>query len=437
MAFALFALTDDAKDLLVERLRGGLGLVFVGIALFGVADPVVHPDRLVPLYLVIAAELAAVLATFWRLRYPITARTAVVLGAAVVCLLSLTTAASGVITQDAATSPVLILVLTMGAATLLPWGVGPQLIVQVVGTAAVLWNLHAVGGISASGSQPVAIFMGALAALYAAYATSRYHLERRRAEDAELEVAARQHHAELAHAARLSTLGGMAAGLAHEINQPLSAIVSYARGCARRIQSGEATPETLLPVIEAVSAQAMRAGEVLKRIQTFVRLGEVPRVRLDVNTLVGEALRFAEVEARQLGVTLHLELAPGTLDVDVDPIQIEQVILNLVHNGFEAMVAGPVDAPRELTIRTTLEGPDGIEIAVADTGSGVAASVAQRLFDPFFTTKRDGLGLGLSISRSIAEAHDGRLWMTPNAPRGSTFHLLLPAVRRARGATAA
>lgn len=415
---------DELKDLLIQRLRAALWLLLAGIVTFGLTDPVTHPDRLVPLWMLIAFEMTLALGVLWRLGRPIGTTGAVVYGLVVSCALCVTTAASGIIADDAVTTPVILLVLTMSAATLLPWGLRPQLIVQVVASLAILWNVHAVNGLHTAGSLPVAVLMGAVAALYAASAASRYHTERRRAEEAEAEVRAREHQAGLAHAARLSTVGGMAAGLAHEINQPLAAIVSYARGCAHRIRAGEVPPETLLEVIEQMSAQAMRASEVLRRIHTFVRSSDVPRQRVDLNTLVIEALHFVEVEARQRGVTLRLTLAPGPLEVSVDPIQIEQVILNFVRNGFEAMAMG--EGVRELGVETLRVGADAVAVRVTDTGPGVPTAVVARLFDPFFTTKREGLGLGLSISRSIAEAHEGRLDVTSNVPRGATFQLALP-----------
>jgi C4-dicarboxylate-specific signal transduction histidine kinase len=239
-------------------------------------------------------------------------------------------------------------------------------------------------------------------------------------------VRARQLGLVLAQAARLSTLGGMAAGLAHEINQPLAAIVSYARGCARRIQVGETHVEALLEVVDEISTQALRAGEVLRRIREFVRHTQLPRIRVDLNALAREALHFAAMEANELGIVLVLDLADEPLDVEADGIQIEQVMLNLVRNGFEAMAH--TDGERQLRIQTRTTEDGTAEFAVHDTGEGVSASIAGRLFDPFFTTRRDGLGLGLAISRSIVEAHGGRLWTTPNHPRGSTFRFTLPAV---------
>jgi len=266
--------------------------------------------------------------------------------------------------------------------------------------------------------------VGSCASVYAAHASARYQRELRRAEAAEEELRARQHQAELAQAARLSTLGGMAAGLAHEIDQPLSAIVSYANASARRIRAGDMSPAALLEVVDAIADEALSGGEVLRRIREFVRNAEASRACADLNRLVREAIHFAEVEARDLGIVLRLELAPQPLDVEVDAIQLEQVILNLVRNGFEAMADG--GAPRELSIVTGARDAAAVELVVSDTGTGLSQAAAGRLFEPFFTTKRDGLGLGLHISRSIIEAHGGQLWASPNPPRGAAFHVVLP-----------
>lgn len=425
---------EEITALLIERARAGLGLSLLSISLFAIADPFVFPQLLRPLYALKAVQIGTTVAALFVLRRGMSLARAVVVGLVALTVLCVTTAASGIVTHDAGTTPVLLVVVTMGAATLLPWGVGPQIVLQIVASASVVWNMWVVRGATGLTSLPVAIAVGSVAAVYAAYASQRYLVERRRAELAETELRARYHQAELAHAARLSTLGGMAAGLAHEINQPLAAIVSYARGCARRLESGDARPADLLPVIDEISGQALRAGEVLRRIQEFVRHTQLPRSSVDLNGLVRDALRFAEVEARQQGIGLRLDLSTTALTVEVDPIQIEQVILNLVRNGFEAMPADGTTR-RQLTIATGRT-PDGdVEVAVSDTGIGVPATIAGRVFDPFFTTRADGLGLGLSISRSIVESHGGRLWTTPNPPRGACFRFTLPAASGGEGAS--
>ena len=427
------AVDDGARRLLVQRFRAGMGLVLIAIVVFALTDPHVHPDSVGQLYRVYAVEIVVVLSAFAVVGLATTSAQVIAVALVAVSALCVTTALAGSIARDAATAPVVLLVLTLGSATWLPWGIWPQLVLQVVATVAILWTVHRLA-LAAAGSLPVAVVVGGVVALYAANDSARYHRERRRAERAEADIRASKHQAELAHAARLSTLGGMAAGLAHEINQPLSAIVSYARGCARRLRGGDLQPDALLDVVESIEAQALRAAAVLRRIRDFVRHDELPRERVDLAHLVREAARFAEVEAQQLGVALQVEPSSTPLEVEVDAVQIEQVILNLVRNAFEATTSR-LGATREVTIRS-LRTAGGAEVTVSDTGPGVPRELMGRLFEPFFTTKRDGLGLGLSISRSIVEAHGGRLWAVPNSPRGTTFHLELPRPRGAPGVAA-
>jgi len=428
------AVDDGARRLLVQRFRAGMGLVLIAIVVFALTDPHVHPDSVGQLYRVYAVELVVVLGAFAVVGLAATSGQIIAVALVAVSALCVATALAGTIARDAATAPVVLLVLTLGAATWLPWGIWPQLVLQVVATLAILWTVRRLDALATAGSLPVAVVVGGVVALYAAHDSARYQRERRRAERAEADIRASKHQAELAHAARLSTLGGMAAGLAHEINQPLSAIVSYARGCARRLRGGDLQPDALLDVVESIEAQALRAAAVLRRIRDFVRHDELPRERVDLAHLVREAARFAEVEAQQLGVALQVEPSSTPLEVEVDAVQIEQVILNLVRNAFEATTSR-LGATREVTIRS-LRTAGGAEVTVSDTGPGVPRELMGRLFEPFFTTKRDGLGLGLSISRSIVEAHGGRLWAVPNSPRGTTFHLELPRPRGAPGVAA-
>jgi signal transduction histidine kinase len=374
---------DDTRQLLAGRLRAGLWLSILCIVAFALSAPLVHPDLVRQLYGVVGIELAVVLAAIWLVRLATRPWHVVAIAFTAVSVLCVTTALSGIIVGDAATTPVLLLVLSLGAATLLPWGVWPQLALQVVATAAILWNVHVVNGLEAAATLPVAVIVGAVVALYGASDAAPYHRERRRAEEAEAGVRARKHQVELAHAARLSTLGGMAAGLAHEISQPLAVIVSYARGCARRLRAGDAQPESLLEIVESIAAEALRAAAVLRRIRDFVRHRHVPRERIDLGELVRGALHFVEVEARHVGVGLRVELDPEPLAVEVDPVQIEQVILNLVRNGFDATTSRLAEEsePREVVIRTGRTA-QGAEVTVSDTGPGVSPEAAARLFEP-------------------------------------------------------
>ena len=278
---------DETRQLLAGRLQAGLWLVLIGIGVFAATDPMSHPDRVRQLSAVVGLELIVVLGAIWLTRLATSSAEVIAIAFTAATALCITTALSGIIVGDVATTPVLLLVFTLGAATLLPWGVWPQLALQAVATAAILWNVVAVrGGLEQAATMPVAVIVGAVVALYGASDAARYHRERRRAEQAEAEVRARKHQVELTHAARLSTLGGMAAGLAHEINQPLAAIVSYSRGCARRLRAGEVRPEALLEIIESIAAQALRAANVLRRIRDFIRRREVSRERVDLGELV-------------------------------------------------------------------------------------------------------------------------------------------------------
>ena len=236
----------------------------------------------------------------------------------------------------------------------------------------------------------------------------------------------RQRQAELAHVSRLSTMGEMASSLAHEINQPLSAIANYAQACLQAMESGRTDADEIREDIAQIASQAERAGEIVRRTRGFVRKDESQQKRVDIADLVREAADLAEVEAREYGVSLRLELDRGTRLVVADAVQIEQVILNLVRNGLEAMKHRH-KGRRKLSIRTTSADGGCVEVAVHDSGMGVPADQMDRLFEPFFTTKPEGMGMGLPISRTIVEAHGGRLWASANPDRGMTFRFTLPA----------
>ncbi len=235
-----------------------------------------------------------------------------------------------------------------------------------------------------------------------------------------------QHLANLAHALRLSTMGELAGALAHEVNQPLAAIANYAGGGIRRLAAGEVKRETLLEVLGQIAEQSLRAGDIVRRMRNFTQKRGPQRSSHDINDLVREVVRLAEYEARLAGIRLWTDLDERLPVVDVDGIQIEQVILNLVRNAFDAM-SGTAADERDLHLRTVLEGPRLIQVSVADRGCGLDPLVATRLFEPFVTTKTNGMGLGLSISRSIVESHGGRIWATPNSDRGTVFHFTIPA----------
>lgn len=252
--------------------------------------------------------------------------------------------------------------------------------------------------------------------------------DRRQSEDE-----ARQLQERLTHFSRLSTMGEMATGLAHEINQPLSAITTYAQACQRLMRSPGHDDHDVLEALEQISAQALRAGEVIRRLRNFVKNREVKREAIDCGRLLDDLRTLAETDARLNNVRLRIEEDVAELPpVYADPIQLQQVVLNLVRNAIDAMTNVP-EARREVVLSTKLRPEGEIEIVVADRGEGLAPEAAEQLFNPFFTTKASGTGLGLAISRSIVRAHGGRLWHTPNEGTGARFHFTLPVSPAPKG----
>jgi two-component system, LuxR family, sensor kinase FixL len=239
------------------------------------------------------------------------------------------------------------------------------------------------------------------------------------------EKEARKQRERLAHVARLGTLGEMAAGIAHELNQPLAAIANYTQACQRLLASGSIDSEELGQVLGRVTAQARRAGDVIHRLRAFVRRHTPDRRRRDANELIHEILPLVEMDCRSHEVDLQLELQQDLPKIQVDGIQLQQVLLNLTRNAVEAMNA--VEPPtRQLVVHTCALSEDEAEISVRDTGPGVPAGLLEQLFEPFFTTKPEGMGLGLSLSRSIIEAHGGTLRYDSGPERGSIFRIRLP-----------
>ncbi|MGH7789775.1 MAG: ATP-binding protein [Candidatus Binatia bacterium] len=240
----------------------------------------------------------------------------------------------------------------------------------------------------------------------------------------QLQEALRRHQDELAHALRLHTIGEMAAALAHEINQPLCAVTNYAQGGAQRLRAGAVDAPTLLHAFEQIASEGLRATQILRSIRTLVRRQSAEESAVDVNALASDAVRILEPQARLHGVIVRLEGGAGLPLVQANPTQIEQVMINLMLNGVQA-IAGAAGQRREVVVATGRSG-DHVEVTVSDTGAGIAPTVAKQLFAPFVTTKASGLGLGLAISRSIIEDHGGRLWASPHRGAGATFRFSLP-----------
>ena len=235
---------------------------------------------------------------------------------------------------------------------------------------------------------------------------------------------ARQQQADLAHVLRLQTVEGIAAELAHEINQPLGAIANFANGLAARLRKGTIQPDAMLDAAEQIGKQALRAGQVLQRLRDFTRK-ETQRLPCDINHLVRDAAALIEPDARRHKIALRLSLDPRLPRVSVDGIQVEQVILNLLRNGVDA-IGETGRGGDHLSVETSLSAAGDVEVTVHDTGVGLPPGTTEQLFEPFFTTKKNGLGMGLSISRSIIEAHGGRLGALSRGERGATFRFNLP-----------
>lgn len=230
--------------------------------------------------------------------------------------------------------------------------------------------------------------------------------------------------AELAHVTRVTTLGEMSASIAHEINQPLAAIVTNAEAILRLLSRDVPDlPEAQAGVADVIK-DARRAGEVIRRIRDFSKKAQPQMMQLDINEVVEEAARLIRHEALQHGVTLQFEFASDLPPVRGDRIQLQQVVVNLAVNGMEAMTS---IQDRELIVRTERDQSDRILVAVADAGIGIEPENLDRVFAAFHTTKPGGLGMGLAICRSIIEAHGGRLWVDANVPRGTIFRFTVPA----------
>ena len=242
------------------------------------------------------------------------------------------------------------------------------------------------------------------------------------------EAEARQREFELAHLSRVTMLGELSGSLAHELNQPLTAILSNAQAAYRMMAQGSDTREEIQEILSEIIAEDKRAGEVIRRMRDLLKKGEVRVEALDLPEVVEEIVRLLHSDLISRGVVVSTDFAAGLPRVRADRIQIVQVLINLITNGCDAMEK---TAPEQRRLLLSAERADGdlVRVSVADGGSGIAQSDLQRLFQPFVTTKAKGLGLGLAVCRTIVGAHGGRIWATNNAGRGSTFHFTLPAAR--------
>ena len=239
------------------------------------------------------------------------------------------------------------------------------------------------------------------------------------------ELRLRDLQSELAHFGRLSEMGTLASSLAHELNQPLTAVANYCE-TARDLLASDPDPDTMIVIRQAMddaAQQAIRAGQILRRLRDFINTGETERRAESLQRLLAEANALALIGSREHGIEVQIQLDPLADQVLVDRIQIQQVLVNLIRNAIDAMVASPV---RCLTIRTELERSGYVRVNIEDSGSGICEDVEKQLFQPFVTSKKSGMGIGLSICRTIVEAHGGQIWFEPAPDSGTIFYFTLP-----------
>jgi signal transduction histidine kinase len=239
------------------------------------------------------------------------------------------------------------------------------------------------------------------------------------------EAVAQEQRLELAHLGRVATLGELSGAMAHELRQPLTAILANAQAARRFLKADPLDRDQLQEITDGIVEADRRAVEIIEGMRSMLRRGEVKSQLLDLNELAQEVLTLAASDLRRRGVTVVTRLDPRLPGVSGDRVQLQQVLLNLVLNGCDAMSAVPGDE-RRLTVATGPGGDGMVQLTVEDCGTGIPSSELDRIFEPFHTAKADGLGLGLTICRTIVSAHGGRLWATNNPERGATIHLALP-----------
>jgi two-component system sensor histidine kinase TtrS len=245
------------------------------------------------------------------------------------------------------------------------------------------------------------------------------------AERHKAEETARRRQAELARVAEMNSMGELASGIAHELNHPLATITNYATGCIRRLRAGNDNRDEVLDILERVSNQATRASQIIRSLRESMRDDKRRWEQIDLNKTIRDVTDLLEFNLRNSNTQLSLHLAPDLPAILADPIQIEQVLLNLVGNAIDAVEAN--DNPtRRITITTSLNDQRQIIVTITDSGTGIPEDLRSKLFNPFVTTKKEGMGLGLSISCSIVKEHGGKIWIGESSESGSTFYFSLP-----------
>jgi two-component system, LuxR family, sensor kinase FixL len=236
----------------------------------------------------------------------------------------------------------------------------------------------------------------------------------------------------LLQVSRLATVGEMSSGIAHELNQPLCAMANYAQACDRLLALPEPDIAEIRTSLQQITSQALRAGDIIRRLRSLARPQQTRPELTDVNLLLGELTDLIQSDAQHHQVRYRLEAGVALPPVWADRPQVQQLVLNLVRNAIEALAEVPPES-REVIVRTSCNDEKEVVVCVSDRGPGVSASIAPHLFSPFFTTKSAGTGLGLAMSRTIAQANSGRLDFRPNLPTGSCFTLTLPAAQPETG----
>lgn len=241
------------------------------------------------------------------------------------------------------------------------------------------------------------------------------------------EVEVRENREALLHADRLSLLGELSSGIAHEVSQPITAIAIYAEMLRDLAQAGQLGEPELIEIAEQIGAQSERAGLVLDRVRSFARRGELVQTRQSILDVISEAVGFVEPITRQQDARVVVRKQGIVRNVKIDRVQIVQVLVNLLHNAIEAMRDTPAQQ-REIVIEVTMADAQCVHVVVLDKGVGIRPDVLDQVFMPFYTTRAKGLGLGLSLSQSVIQAHGGRMWAEPNDQQGTAFRFTLPAV---------
>jgi NO-binding membrane sensor protein with MHYT domain len=333
------------------------------------------------------------------------------------------------------------LIIAIGASTAALWlafrttDLGQKLIAAVVmGLAISGMHYTAMGGTTFAAHGPVPEVHGyasldqtnlALAVAGTTFVILASALIASLSEQKRAEEALREAQADLAHVTRVTTLGEIAASIAHEVNQPLAAVVANAEACLRWLDRGTPDLDAARRSVEWIIDDANRASEVIRRVRALANKSDVEKAPLDINDVVKEVIALVQGELVSHRVSLRMEFANALPVVPADRVELQQVVINLVMNGIEAMQS-VTDRPRELLIRSLQDETQQVLVSVTDCGVGISAENADRLFNAFFTTKTNGMGMGLSICRSIIEAHGGRLWASANLPHGATFQFTLP-----------